>query len=97
MTIGWETEWNLDFTCITAPQEKTACQRERRQRKREDDNEDAVRKTGMRADGIENSDVRNKRGREDEIKQYPDLYFLRRCSYTSQDCQKEQQEHLIAQ
>lgn len=50
MRIGWETEWNLAFLCISALQEKTEGQRARgSRREREDDND--VRKTGLRAGG----------------------------------------------
>lgn len=50
MRIGWETEWNLAFLCISALQERTKGQRAG-EIEREDDNEDDLRKTGMRAKG----------------------------------------------
>lgn len=59
MRIGWETEWNLAFLCISALQEKTEGQRARGSgREREDDND--VRKTGMRVGGINEDRKRRK-------------------------------------
>lgn len=78
MMIGWETEWNLAFACISALQEKT--EGEGLRREREEDNEDALKETGMRAECIGIRKDRIKRGRRDEIKEYADLFFRRRCS-----------------